>query len=158
MDKNIQQVTGILLLAALAQEFPLLAATRGREVLYVGGTIAGLPELTKGALDTTSDANLVFSSPKGSFTVAYESIQSLEYGQKVGRRLGVAVVLTTWALLSKKRKHYLTLGYEDADGKPHGVVFEIPKGKAKAMITIIEVRSGRKVEYESEEARRHVHG
>jgi len=37
-------------------------------------------------------------------------------------------------------------------------VIEIPKGTVKSTITILEVRSGKKVEYESEEARKHVHG
>jgi len=35
---------------------------------------------------------------------------------------------------------------------------EIAKGRAKIFITVIEARSGKKVEYESEEAKKHVHG
>jgi hypothetical protein len=63
-----------------------------------------------------------------------------------------------WALFSKKRKHFLTVGFRDADNQPQGVVLELPKGKPKSIITIIEARSGVKCEYESEEARKHVHG
>ena len=70
----------------------------------------------------------------------------------------MALTITIWALLSKKRKHYLTIGYTDGNDKPQGVVIEIPKGTVKSTITILEVRSGKKVEYESEEARKHVHG
>ncbi|MBI3404754.1 MAG: hypothetical protein HY046_04790 [Acidobacteria bacterium] len=111
-----------------------------------------------GSLDTSSEKLLAFQSPKGKFDIPYENVTSLEYGQKAGRRLGVALTITIWALFSKKRKHFLTIGFNDANDKPQGVVLEIPKGSAKAMITIIEVRSGKKVEYESEEARKHVHG
>jgi hypothetical protein len=100
----------------------------------------------------------VFTSPKGRFEIPYEEVTSLEYGQKAGRRVGVAIVISIWALFSKKRKHILTIGYTDANEKPQGVVLEIPKGTAKSFITIIEVRSGKKVEYESEEAKKHVHG
>jgi hypothetical protein len=63
-----------------------------------------------------------------------------------------------WALFSKKRKHFLTIGFNDESSKPQGVVLEIAKGRAKSMIIILESRSGKKVEYESEEARAHVHG
>jgi hypothetical protein len=138
---------------------PVAEASVGSgEVMYVGGTIAGLPEATMGRLDTKSDKVLVFESPKGRFEIAYENVTSLEYGQKAGRRLGVALTITIWALLSKKRKHFLTIGFTDEHEKPQGVVLEIPKGTAKSFITIIEVRSGKKVEYESEEAKKHVHG
>lgn len=85
-------------------------------------------------------------------------ITSLEYGQKAGRRLAVALTLTIWALLSKKRKHYLTIGFEDKEGTPHGVVLQIPKKYTKVFIATIEARSGMKCDYESEEARKHVHG
>jgi hypothetical protein len=138
---------------------PVAAASVGSgETMYVGGTIAGLPEGTMGKLNTKSDKVLVFQSPKGNFEIPYENVTSLEYGQKAGRRLGVALTLTLWALLSKKRKHFLTIGFTDENEKPQGVVLEIPKGTAKSFITIIEVRSGKKVEYESEEAKKHVHG
>jgi hypothetical protein len=146
-------------LAALLLIEPLgLAAVTGKQVMYVGGTVPELPEGAIGKLNTKSDKVFVFESPKGKFEIAYENITSLEYGQKVGRRLGVALTISIWALLSKKRKHFLTIGYTDDNDKPHGVVLEIPKGSAKAFITILEVRSGKKVEYESEEARKHVHG
>lgn len=134
-----------------------LAAVRGKEVMYVGGTV-GVPEGTKGELDTSDPNVLRFSSKKGSFEIPYDGVTSLEYGQKAGRRLGVALTLTIWALLSKKRRHFLTIGFKDANDQPQGVVIELPKGTPKSVITIIEARSGVKCEYESEEARKHVHG
>jgi hypothetical protein len=135
-----------------------IAAVRGKEVMYVGGTIAGLPEATEGQLDTDDPKTLTFTFSKGKFSIPYDGITSLEYGQKAGRRLGVALVITVWALFSKKRKHFLTIGFKDANDKPNGVVLELPKGTPKSVITIVEARSGVKCEYESEEARKHVHG
>jgi hypothetical protein len=99
-----------------------------------------------------------FTSSKGQFEIPYEGITSIEYGQKAGRRLGVALTITVWALFSKKRKHFLTVGFKDTADKPQGVVIELPKGTPKSIITTLEVRSGRRCEYESEEARKHVHG
>lgn len=150
----LESSAGLLLAGA-----PLLdAAVRGKEVMYVGGTIAGLPEATEGTLDTSDAKVLLFTSPKGKFEIPYDGVSSLEYGQKAGRRLGVALTITVWALFSKKRKHFLTIGFKDRDDKPNGVVLELPKGTPKSIITIIEARSGVKCEYESEEARKHVHG
>ena len=111
---------------------PASAKVTGDEVLYVGGTIASLPEATEGFVDLQHE--------------------------EVWRRVGVAIVISVWALFSKKRKHFLTIGFDDAEGKPQGVVLEVAKGRPKTFITILEVRSGKKVEYESEEAKKHVHG
>lgn len=149
-------VVSILLMALFSPALAAASVKRG-EALYVGGTVA-VPELSKGRLDTHDRDVFSFHSPQGSFAIPYKSITSLEYGQKAGRRVGVAIVISVWALFSKKRKHILTIGWKDDQGEPQGVVIEIPKGTAKSTITVLEVRSGLKVEYESEEARNHVHG
>ncbi|HXK59860.1 MAG TPA: hypothetical protein PLP42_08170 [Acidobacteriota bacterium] len=154
----IRKPIAIILVQMIFFHVAVPGAIRGHEVMYVGGTIGGLPEATEGKLDTSDPELLKFYSEKGSFEIPYEGVTSLEYGQKAGRRLGVAIAITVWALFSKKRKHFLTVGFRDADNQPQGVVLELPKGKPKSIITIIEARSGVKCEYESEEARKHVHG
>ncbi|MFN0168654.1 MAG: hypothetical protein ACKV22_19695 [Bryobacteraceae bacterium] len=143
--------------AVFAMTAPAIGAVRGKEVMYVGGTVS-VPEATEGNLDTSDQKVLRFTSSKGKFEIPYDGITSIEYGQKAGRRVGVAIVITVWALFSKKRKHFLTVGFKDGDDKPQGVVLELPKGTPKSIITILEARSGVKCEYESEEARKHVHG
>lgn len=154
----MRQTITLLLIWAIVCPSPLLAAVRGKEVMYVGGTIKSVPEATKGTLDTDNDKVLVFASPSGSFEIPYDKITSIEYGQKAGRRLGIALVITVWALFSKKQRHFVTIGFTDDNNAAQGVVLEIPKGYTKTTLTILEVRSGRKVEYESEDARKHVHG
>ena len=134
------------------------AAVRGDEVLYVGGTIAELKGETEGRLDTSAEKILRFTSKKGGFEIPYEGISTLEYGQKAGRRLGVAITITIWALLSKKRRHFMTIGYKDAQDRQQAVVLELSKGTPRTVIAIVEARSGVKCDYESEEARHHVHG
>ena len=136
----------------------ITGAVRGDEVMYVGGTVTEVPEATEGYFDTADPKEALFMSPKGSFKIPYKGITSLEYGQKAGRRVGVAFVITAWALFSKKRKHFLTVGYKDDKNVAQGVVLELPKGRPKSIIAVLEARSGQKCEYESEEARTHVHG
>ncbi|MBN8732797.1 MAG: hypothetical protein J0L64_19830 [Acidobacteria bacterium] len=134
---------------------PLFAAVRGDEVMYVGGTMQQIPDKSEGKLTLESMSGAEFSCKKGQFTIPYKSLHSLEYGQKAGRRLGVALVISPIALLSKKRKHFLSVGFEDAAGTKQGAVFELAKGRTHSVITTLEARSGKKVEFESEDARKH---
>jgi hypothetical protein len=129
----------------------------GDEVQYVGGTMSGL-DGAEGLFDTSDTKVIKFSSKKGAFEIPYQGITSVEYGQKAGRRIGVAIVISPMFLLSKKRKHFLTVGFKDANDKPQAVVLELPKGTPRKIIAILEARSGVKCEYESEEAKKNVHG
>jgi len=123
--------------------------------MYVGGTLSVVPEKTEGRLDLSGANEGKFNSKKGGFSFAYDKITSLEYGQKAGRRVGVAIMVSPQALFSKKRRHYLTIGFTDDQGKPQGAVLEIAKGLVRSTLATLETKSGRKVEYESEEARKH---
>jgi hypothetical protein len=123
--------------------------------MYVGGTLTDIPKRTEGKLLLDAGNEATFASRKGSFKIPYANISSLEYGQKAGRRVGAAVVVTPLFLLSKKRKHFLTVGFTDSEGQSHGAVLEIGKKHVRNIINTLETRSGKQVEYESEEARKH---
>ena len=58
------------------------------------------------------------------------------------------------SLLSKKRRHYLTVGYKDDSGKDEVAVLEIGKDIVRTTLAIMETRSGKKIEYQDEEARK----
>jgi sporulation protein YlmC with PRC-barrel domain len=133
-------------------------AVRGDDVRYVGGTIVEIPQDTEGSLLINPNKGLMFECKKGNFEIPFDRVTSLEYGQKAGRRLGVAIMVNPVFLLSKKRKHYVTIGYKDAKDVSQGVVLELAKGLPAKVITIVEARSGVKCDYESEEARKHLHG
>jgi len=57
------------------------------------------------------------------------------------------------ALFSKKRRHFLTIGYKDADDKQQAAVFELGKNTVRVTLASLEARTGRKIDYEDEEAR-----
>jgi len=140
--------------------FPAMvfSAVRGDDVKYIGGTVTEIPQGTDGSLFIDQAIGLKFESKKGAFEVPFDRISSLEYGQKAGRRIGVAILVNPLFLLSKKRKHFVTIGYKDRTGVQQGIVLELSKGLPAKVITIVEARSGVKCEYESEEARKHLHG
>ena len=131
------------------------AAVRGNEAMYVGGTSANISEKTEGKLDLSDQSVGRFIAKKGEIAIPYAQITSLEYGQKAGRRVGVALAISPVALFSKKRRHYLTIGYSDAKGAKQGVVLELAKGTVHRVTSILETKSGKKVEFESGDAKKH---
>jgi hypothetical protein len=143
-----------LLLSALCWSFAVTAKVSSHGADYVGGTIANIHAPTKGAISMSDDKTFNFEYKHGRLAIPYDSINSLEYGQKAGRRLGLAIAVTPLALLSKKRKHFLTVGYQDENSKQQAAVFELGKDTVRVDLATIEARSGRKVEYQDEEARK----
>jgi len=108
----------------------------------------------EGDLDTKNDITITFSSKKGSIAIPYARITGIEYGQKAGRRVGVAIFISPLALFSKKRKHFLTLSYKDDAGKEQAVVLELGKDVIRTTLTIVETRSGPQIEYPDDDARK----
>lgn len=97
----------------------------------------------------------------GDWQIPYYSVTSLEYGQHAGRRVGFAVagvatfgIAALPALFSKKRRHYLTIGCTDDSGRAQAAIFEVGKDAIKTSLTVLEIRTGKKVEYEDEEAKK----
>ncbi len=130
------------------------AGAPSKKAVYRGGTLETLEPSTTGVLLTTGREALVFGWDSGELQVLYADVNSLEYGQKAGRRLGLAMTLSPLFLLSKKRRHYLTIGFLDSDGRQQAVVFELGKKIVRTSLAGIEARTGLRVEYETEEARR----
>ena len=130
-----------------------LAAVPKDMAMYVGGTIPNLKEKTEGRLSTAKDDALTFQGAYESpVEIPYRRITSLEYGQKAGRRVGVAILVSPVALFSKKRTHYLTIAYKDRAGKEQAGVFELGKDIVRTTLTVLEVRTGKDVEYQDAEA------
>lgn len=132
----------------------LWAGIGTKEAMYVGGTLSDLKERTEGK-PSLQEAAFVFEHHKGQkLEILYERINSLEYGQKAGRRLGLALVVNPLFLFSKKRKHYLTIGFMDGNNKQQAAVFELGKSVIAPTLTGLEAKTGKKVDYEDAEARK----
>ena len=129
----------------------LLAQSR---VGYVGGTLPTLASGAGGSLELADSRYLAFYTKSVQVRVPYDRINLLEYGQKVDRRLLLSVVISPMFLLSKSRKHFLTVGYADDDGKQQALVFRVDKNGIRAVLVSLEARTGLKVEYQDPEARK----
>lgn len=149
-----KKTVAALLSAMFLLQGPAAVAGLGSDkAMYVGGTITDIKEATEGTLSAKDEKTLVFDYKGNKLKIPYDQINDLEYGQKAGRRLGVAIAITWMALFSKKRKHYLTVGYKDNNDKQQAAVFELGKNTVRVTLATVEARSGRKIEYEDEEAR-----
>ncbi|MBK7929406.1 MAG: hypothetical protein IPJ98_18575 [Bryobacterales bacterium] len=113
-----------------------------------------LPVGVNGALFTTHRLMFHFATKKTTLAVPYERINLLEYGQKVDRRYVAAVLLSPLFLLSKSRRHFLTLGYVDERGDQQALVFQVEKGDVRVVLSSLEARTGVKVTFQDEEARK----
>ena len=149
LEKNY--TSGELICVAFLMFILLLAQSRAE---YVGGTASALTSGSGGSIELSDQRYLGFYTKRGQVRVAYERVNLLEYGQKVDRRLLAAVVISPMFLLSKSRKHFLTIGYMDEDGKQQALVFRVDKGSIRSALVSLEARTGLKVQYQDEEARK----
>jgi hypothetical protein len=129
----------------------LLAQSRAD---YVGGTAPALASGAGGSVEISDAHYLAFYTKGAQVRVPYDHINLLEYGQKVDRRLLMAVVISPVFLLAKTRKHFLTVGYTDDDGRQQALVFRVDKNGIRALLVGLEARTRLKVEYQDPEARK----
>lgn len=123
--------------------------------MYMGGTLTGIEERAEGRLNTTSqDVWILDAGKKGSVTIPYTSVSELEYGQKAGRRVAVGILISPWALFSKKRNHYLTITFADSSGTEQAAVFELGKNIVRTSLKILEVRTGKEIQFQQANPRR----
>jgi len=144
----------VAVLAANAISPALLGGIPSNKAVYRGGTVAAVRENTEGAVTTTNEQYFTFAYKKGQLSVPYDHVNFLEYGQKSGRRLGLAIAVSPVLLLSKKRRHYLTINFLDEQGKQQAMVLELGKRIVRSTLASLEARTGKKIEYQDDEARR----
>jgi hypothetical protein len=168
LNRRTQRATAAILLFAFAATVPL-SAVDGDMAAYFGGThaaYAGAKDPIEGHLNTRLEDALVLTPVKREYAgqvlrIPYAKVIDLEYGQKAGRRVGTAVATSVLlgpiglvSLFSKKRKHYLTIGYADNVGKDQVAVIELGKDIVRTTLAIVETRTGKQIEYQDDEARK----
>jgi len=122
------------------------------KAMYMGGTIPGIQEKAEGELGGADDVWMFNAGRKGSVAIPFASVTALEYGQKAGRRVAVGILLSPLALFSKKRNHFLTITFTDKDGKEQAGIFELGKDIVRTSLKVLEVRTGKEIEFQDAEA------
>jgi hypothetical protein len=124
------------------------------KVEFAGGTVPVLDTGATGSIFLGDERYIAFYTKKSQFRVPYSEVNLLEYGQQVDRRLGLAIVISPLFIMSKSRKHFLTIGYTDEFGRQQALVFQVDKNTIRTTLVSLEARTGRRVEYQDEEARK----
>ena len=132
----------------------LAAAQPGWKTQFIGGTVAGVKAKSSARIDLTGAEALVVQFDKSTLRIDYRKIHTLEYGQTVSRRYAAAILISPMLLLSKARRHYVTVGFLDEAGAQQALVIRIEKGDIRPVLASLEARTGRRVEYTDDEARR----
>lgn len=140
----------LLLAAALVA----VAGDAGVKAQFIGGTLSGVKAKSGARLDLTAEDALRFHCGQADLRIDYKKVNTLEYGQNVSRRYAAAILISPVLLLSKSRRHYVTLGYVDEAGRQQALVFRVEKGDIRTVLASLEARTGRRVEYQDEEARK----
>jgi hypothetical protein len=130
------------------------AGDNGGKVEYVGGTVDGVKTGTDGVAFTNDKQTFVFSYKKSALKVAYTRINLIEYGQKVSRQYAAAILVSPMFMLAKTRKHFLTIGYTDEEGRQQAIVLRVDKNDIRSTLVSLEARTGLKIHYQDEEARK----
>ena len=131
---------------------PSSAGVGAEKAVYRGGSLK-TPSSTVGRVSVRGEREFLFLYDGGEVRIPYDSVNLLEYGQQAGRRLTLAITVSPLFLLSKRHRHYLTIGFVDEDEQQQAAVFELGKKIVRSTLAGLEARTGRRVEYENEEAR-----
>jgi hypothetical protein len=141
-------VSGLLLIQSAPAREP------GFQTELIGSTVSAISAKSSAHLDLTEMGALVLRSGKEEVRIPYVKVNTLEYGQNVNRRYVAAVLVSPVFLLSKSRKHFVTVGYTDAEEKQQALVFRVGKGDVRPLLASLEARTGRRVEYQDNDARK----
>jgi len=148
-------VVATVVLAGIATS--ALAVKKGK-AKFIGATFeaAGLKEKKDYPIDLKADDRLVYAD--GALEIPWAAMEDVEYGQKVGHRIGTAILLSPLALFKKARHHYVTIAYADDDGTDQAIVIEFDKGDIRMALATFRARTGKNITYQDEEAEKQMGG
>jgi hypothetical protein len=154
--KRMKRQIALLLACVLSLQFSAFAGVGNDQTIYVGGT-EKIEEGSEGAASIENEKEFVFEYKDGQLVIPYDRVTDLEYGQQAGRRVGLSIAIPL-ALLSKKRKHFLTIGWKDEKNEQHAAVFQLGKSIFKTTIETLEAKTGKKIDYQDDDARKSMGG
>lgn len=144
----------LMLMAGSVPVSPLPAKEWGARAQLTGSTVADFPVKCDVRILMTGNDELLFVTRRLTLHVPYDKVNTVEYGQHVSRRYAEAVLISPLILMSKSRKHYVTVDYTDGNGRQQALVLQVYKGDVRAVLAGLEAKTGRKVEYTDDDARR----
>ncbi len=117
----------------------------------MGGTAAGLKPETHGLPRTDDQRVFVFEAKDAKLVVPYTNITRIEYGETSKMTVGYIGSLYP----KKEHHHFVTISYNDETNSPQTAVFEIGHSRVWTTLINLERKTGKKVEFSDENARRY---
>ena len=153
MKRILTGVGAFLFLSSLAYGKENLSnANQFNHAEYMQATSSGQRKagpVVKGTLFLNSEKKSIeFLDEKGAsvISIQYDSVKSILYEKSSTPRYAEAVIISPLFLLSRSKKHYLTVQYTDAAGVGEFVIFHLDKGNAREAIAKTEAETGKRVE------------
>ena len=134
--KHFMAVLLVLILMPMAAE-----AVEDGQVMYAGGTVAGLKQGSIGKLDTSSPDSLTFESAGQTIAIPYAKIDSYEYSRPVARHLGVLPAIAVGMVKKRQRRHFFRISYRDDAGDLRVALFEVPKQMPPMLLAVLGAKA-----------------
>lgn len=129
----------LLALTLAAPAFPSIV--EGNQVMYVGGTIAGLQAGAMGRLDLTQNKSLVFEAAGTRCEIPYAQISSHAYARKLARRMGAIATVAVVLIKRRQRRHFIEIDFQDEAGTAQVAIFEIAKDAVQTVSAVLDARA-----------------
>ncbi|HTB97012.1 MAG TPA: hypothetical protein VK716_08375 [Terracidiphilus sp.] len=133
--------------------FPLAAfgGENGYKIGYDGGSIANAKAGTEMKLTIEGSNVRILQGKTEIAVIPAAAITEISYGQDVHRRVGAAIGLAVFSLglgallaLSKSKKHFIGLTWDDGSGKKGGCAFQADKNDYRGLLAGLEGITGKK--------------
>lgn len=141
-----------LLAILLCLVFPVsaVAGDNGYKIAYDGGSVQNAKAGTEMRLYIDGTNIRIVKDKTEVVVIPAASITEISYGQDVHRRVGAAIGAAVVSLgvgallaLSKSKKHYIGLTWDDA-GKKGGLAFQADKNDYRGLLAGLEGVTGKK--------------
>jgi hypothetical protein len=135
----MKRLFAVLLLVTL---MPVAAqAVQGDNVMYAGGTAAGLKEGSVGKLDWKAPDSMTFECSGTKLVIPYATIETFEYTRPVARHLGVLPAIAVGLVKKRQRRHYFSFSYRDDAGDLRVALFEVSKQMPSVLLSILAAKA-----------------
>ena len=133
-----------------------LCSRRGITVTgsFISADVAGFHTKSGARVRFLEDDAFLLTAKDQSVRVPFANVNTIEYGMRVSRRYLEAILISPVFLIAKRRTHYLTIGYADEHGQQQAMVLQVGKDDIRTLLVSLEARTGRRVEFQDEEARK----
>ena len=84
------------------------------------------------------------------FWIPLKSVTEIFYSRVSGRRIGAAILISPLLLLTKGRKHYMTLTFDDGVDNVGAVEFKLHKSNYRGVLRSVEQVTGKIMKYDQE--------